>query len=207
MTSFDSNRELLKLLEKQLDTSDKLIENWLGRPRKSKDSDTPEPLDQLAYLSQIEALSLIKRYMKTVSKDINLRPIERIIDAYWDAYHGARPILFSSPLEKKGGKPTKRKSNEHLAPLAAAVAVLKKFQLETTYDISKYVAQLSMLDADRVRQIYKEFAEGRKSESAQTVYHLLQDKVISGEYQNSDEFLTAVRGLVELYKHFSLKGN
>jgi len=206
MTSSDSNKELFKLLSKQLDDADGLIETWLARPRKSKASDTPEPSDELAYLSQIETLSLIKRYLKSVNKDVNLRPIERIIDAYWDAYEGSKPILFSSPLPKEGGKPTTRKSNEHLAPLAAAVSILKKFEFGTD-EASKYIAQLSRLETERVKQIHKEFSEERKTESAQKLYHLLQDKVISDEYEKSDKFLRTVNDLVKLYEHYSIKGN
>ena len=161
MTLSDSNKELFKLLSKQLDDADGLIETWLARPRKSKASDTPEPSDELAYLSQIETLNLIKRYLKSVNKDVNLRPIERIIDAYWDAYEGGKPILFSSPVPKKGGQPTTRKSNEHLAPLAAAVSILKKFEFGTD-EASKYIAQLSRLETKRVKQIHKEFSEERK---------------------------------------------
>ena len=206
MTSSDSNKELFKLLSKQLDDADGLIETWLARPRKSKASDTPEPSDELAYLSQIETLSLIKQYLKSVNKDVNLRPLERIIDAYWDAYEGSKPILFSSPLRQEGGKPTTRKSNEHLAPLAAAVSILKKLKFGTD-EASKYVAQLSKLDKERVKQIHKEFCEERKSESAQKLYHLLQHKVILEEYEQSHEFLNAVKALVKLYRHFSLKGH
>ena len=206
MTSSDSNKELFKLLGQQLDNADDLMETWLARPRKSKASDTPEPLDELAFLSQIETLGLIKRYLKSVSKDANLRPLERIIDAYWDAYEGGKPILFSSPLPKKGGQPTTRKSNEHLAPLAAAVSILKKFEFGTD-EASKYIAQLSRLETKRVKQIHKEFSEERKSARAQKVYHLLQNKVISDEYKKSDEFLKAVKDLVKLYEHFSIKGN
>ena len=206
MTSSDSNKELFKLLSKQLDDADGLIETWLARPRKSKASDTPEPSDELAYLSQIETLSLIKQYLKSVNKDVNLRPLERIIDAYWDAYEGSKPILFSSPLPQEGGKPATRKSNEHLAPLAAAVSILKKFEFGTD-EASKYIAQLSRLETERVKQIHKEFSEERKTESAQKLYHLLQDKVISDEYEKNDEFLNAVKDLAKIYEHFSIKGN
>ena len=82
----------------------------------------------------------------------------------------------------------------------------KKFEFGTD-QASKYIAQLSRLETKRVKQIHKEFSEERKSASAQKVYHLLQNKVISDEYKKSDEFLKAVKDLVKLYGHFSIKGN
>ena len=79
MTSY--NDDLFKLLLTQLDEADDLIEAWIGKPRKSKATDVPEPKDLSAFVSQIELLRTIKRHIRSLDRNANTRPIERIIDA------------------------------------------------------------------------------------------------------------------------------
>lgn len=204
MTSYSDN--LLKLLLAQLDETDDLIEAWIGKPRKSKATDVSEPSDLLAFVSQIELLQTIKRHIRSLDRNANTRPIERIIDAYWDTFSGGKPLLFTAPLDKVGGKPTARKSNEHLAPIAAAVEVLKEFEFTTT-DAAKYVAAISRIKVERVKQIHKEFSEVRKSEAAQKLYNVLIDKVITDEYDSDDAFVERIKNLIKLYQYFAPKGH
>ena len=198
--------DLLKLLLVQLDEADDLIEAWIGKPRKSKAADVPEPSDLLAFVSQIELLQTIKRHIRSLDSNANIRPIERIIDAYWDAFTGGKPLLFTAPADKIGGKPTARKSNEHLAPVAAAVEALKEFEFTTT-DAAKYVAALSRIKVERVKQIHKEFSEARKSEAALKLYNVLVDKVITDEYESHKAFIEGIKNLIKLYQYFAPKGH
>ena len=198
--------DLLKLLLVQLDEADDLIEAWIGKPRKSKAADVPEPSDLLAFVSQIELLQTIKRHIRSLESNANIRPIERIIDAYWDTFTGGKPLLFTAPADKIGGKPTARKSNEHLAPVAAAVEALREFEFTTT-DAAKYVAALSRIKVERVKQIYKEFSEARKSEAALKLHNVLVDKVITDEYESHKAFIEGIKNLIKLYQYFAPKGH
>lgn len=204
MTSY--NDDLFKLLLTQLDEADDLIEAWIGKPRKSKATDVTEPKDLSAFVSQIELLRTIKRHIRSLDRNANTRPIERIIDAYWDAFSGGNPLLFTTPFNKDGGKPTARKSNEHLAPLAAAVQVLKEFEFPTS-EAANYVAAISRLKVERVKQIHKDFSEARKSEAAQNLYNVLITKVITDEYQSDDAFVQQIKNLIKLYQYFAPKGH
>ena len=204
MTSY--NDDFLKLLLAQLDEADDLIEAWIGKPRKSKATDVPEPSDLLVFVSQIKLLQTIKRHIRSLDRNANIRPIERIIDAYWDTFTGGKPLLFTVPLTKVGGKPTARKSNEHLAPIAAAVEVLKEFKFTTT-DAANYVAAISRIKVERVKQIHKEFSEARKSEAAQKLFNILVEKVITDEYDSDDAFVEAIKNLIKIYQYFAPKGD
>ena len=204
MTSYSD--DLLKLLLAQLNETDDLIEAWIGKPRKSKASDVSEPSDLLAFVSQIELLQTMKRHIRSLDRNANTRPIERIIDAYWDAFTGGKPLLFTAPFDKIGGKPTARKSNEHLAPIAAAVEVLREFEFTAT-DAAKYVAAISRIKVERVKQIHKEFSEARKSEAALKLYNVLVEKVITDEYESDEAFIEGIKNLIKLYQYFAPKGH
>ena len=203
MTSYSD--DLFKLLLAQLVEADDLIEAWIGKPRKSKATDVPEPSDLLAFVSQIELLQTIKRHIRSLDRNANIRPIERIIDAYWDTFTGGKPLLFTAPVDKVAGKPTSRKTHEHLAPVAAAVEVLKEFEFSTT-DAVSYVAAISKIKVERVKQIHKEFSEARKSDAAQKLYNVLIDKVITDDYETDDAFIAGIKNLIKLYQYFAPKG-
>jgi len=199
MRSLKFDEAKFSILKSTLMEADGLIEAWLSRERKSKETDISEPTDALAFVSQISVIQAIKKHLKSIDPEVNIRPLDRMIDALWDICSGASPILFSTPVEVKQGKPVQRKSNEHLAPIAAAVAILKKLEFSTSSSC-KYVAQISSLDEARVKQIHKEFSEHRKTDSAQNLYKVLQQEVLLDEHRGADEFLLKIRDLVYLYQ-------
>ena len=66
--------------------------------------------------------------------------------------------------------------------------VLREFEFTAT-DAAKYVAAISRMKVERVKQIHKEFSEARKSEAAQKLYNVLINKVITDDYESDDAFI------------------
>ena len=155
MTS--SDEEPLKALKVKLSEADKIVEQTLKAH--AIDDPTYDTLKHEAFAELNEVLIEIKYALNAIDPDLNLRPIDRMLEEFRNVYGGSTNVLMmheNSDLSDVFGRPRTADKNEYMALLVAAVNVSRGTDRNLTSHLER-VARKAGLTAKQVKNIRTRF--------------------------------------------------
>ena len=155
MTS--SDEEPLKALKVKLSEADKIVEQTLKAH--AIDDPTFDTLKHEAFAELNEVLIEIKYALNAIDPDLNLRPIDRMLEEFRNVYGGSTNVLMmheNSDLSDVFGRPRTADKNEYMALLVAAVNVSRGTDRNLTSHLER-VARKAGLTAKQVKNIRTRF--------------------------------------------------
>ena len=155
MTS--SDEEPLKALKVKLSEADKIVEQTLKAH--AIDDPTYDTLKHEAFAELNEVLIEIKYALNAIDPDLNLRPIDRMLEEFRNVYGGSTNVLMmheNSDLSDVFGRPRTADKNEYMALLVAAVNVSRGTDRNLTSHLER-VARKAGLTAKHVKNIRTRF--------------------------------------------------
>ena len=155
MTS--SNEEPLTALKAKLNEADAIVEQTL----KAHAIDDPayDTLKHEAFAELNEVLIEIKSTLNAIEPDLNLRPINRMLEEFRNVYGGSINLLMmheNPDLKDVSGRPKTADKNEYVALLVAAVNVSRGTDRNLSSHLER-VAQKTGLTAKQVQNIRTRF--------------------------------------------------
>ena len=155
MTS--SNEEPLTALKAKLNEADAIVEQTL----KAHAIDDPayDTLKHEAFAELNEVLIEIKSTLNAIEPDLNLRPINRMLEEFRNVYGGSINLLMmheNPDLKDVSGRPKTADKNEYMALLVAAVNVSRGTDRNLSSHLER-VAQKTGLTAKQVQNIRTRF--------------------------------------------------
>ena len=155
MTS--SDEEPLKALKVKLGEADKIVEQTL----KAHAIDDPAhvTLKHEAFAELNEVLIEIKSALNAIDPDLNLRPIDRMLEEFRNVYGGSTNLLMmheNPDLSDVFGRPRTADKNEYMALLVAAVNVSRGTDRNLTSHLER-VARKAGLTTNQVKNIRTRF--------------------------------------------------
>ena len=155
MTS--SDREPLEALHIKLSEADKIVEKTM----KAHANDDPsyDLLKHEAFAELNEVLIEIKSALNTFDPDLNLRPIDRMLEEFRNVYAGSINVLMlheSPDLQNVSGRPKTADKNEYIALFVAAVNVSRENERDLDKHLSR-VARSTGLTSAQVKNIRTRF--------------------------------------------------
>jgi len=155
MTS--SDEEPLKALKAKLSEADKIVEQTLKAH--AIDDTTYDTLKHEAFAELNEVLIEIKSALNAIDPDLNLRPIDRMLEEFRNVYGGSTNLLMmheNSDLSDVFGRPRTADKNEYMALLVAAVNVSRGTDRNLTSHLER-VARKAGLTTNQVKNIRTRF--------------------------------------------------
>ena len=155
MTS--SDEEPLKALKAKLSGADKIVEQTLKAH--AIDDPTYDTLKHEAFAELNEVLIEIKSALNAIDPDLNLRPIDRMLEEFRNVYGGSTNLLMmheNPDLSDVFGRPRTADKNEYMALLVAAVNVSRGTDRNLTSHLER-VARKAGLTAKQVKNIRTRF--------------------------------------------------
>ena len=195
MTS--SNEEPLTALKAKLNEADAIVEQTL----KAHAIDDPayDTLKHEAFAEINEVLIEIKSALNALDPDLNLRPIDRMLEEFRNVYGGSINLLMmheNPDLKDVSGRPKTADKNEYMALLVAAVNVSRGTDRNLASHVER-VARKTGLTAKQVKNIRTRFMrDGAVDEMYRNLAFRLS-KVPDG-YDNVQYFETLVFNYNEL---------
>jgi len=189
MTSSDN--EPLEALRNKLNEADKIVEQAI----KAHANDDPsyDTLKHEAFGELNEVLIEIKSALNALDPDLNLRPINRMLEEFRNVHAGSISVLMmheSPDLGDVSGRPKTADKNEYLALLVAAVNVSRGTDRNLSSHLER-VARKTGLTAKQVQNIRTRFMrDGAVDEMYRNLAFRLS-KVPDG-YDNVQYFETLV---------------
>jgi len=155
MTS--SNEEPLTALKAKLNEADAIVEQTL----KAHVIDDPayDTLKHEAFAELNEVLIEIKSALNALDPDLNLRPIDRMLEEFRNVYGGSINLLMmheNPGLKDVSGRPKTADKNEYMALLVAAVNVSRGTDRNLSSHLER-VARKTGLTAKQVKNIRTRF--------------------------------------------------
>ena len=155
MTS--SKLEPLKALKDKLSEADTIVEQTL----KAHATDDPayDTLKHEAFAELNEVLIEIKSALNAIDPDLNLRPVDRMLEEFRNVYAGSINVLMlheNPDLQDVSGRPKTADKNEYMALLVAAVHVSRGTDRNLTSHL-KRVARKAGLTTNQVKNIRTRF--------------------------------------------------
>ena len=195
MTS--SSLEPLEALRAKLNAADAIVEHTL----KAHAIDDPayDALKHEAFAELNEVLIEIKSALNALDPDLNLRPINRMLEEFRNVHAGSINVLMmheSPDLKDVSGRPRTADKNEYMALLVAAVNVSRGTDRNLSSHLER-VARKTGLTAKQVKNIRTRFMrDGAVDEMYRNLAFRLS-KVPDG-YDNVQYFETLVFNYNEL---------
>ena len=189
MTS--SSLETLEALRAKLNAADAIVEHTL----KAHAIDDPayDALKHEAFAELNEVLIEIKSALNALDPDLNLRPINRMLEEFRNVHAGSINVLMmheSPDLKDVSGRPKTADKNEYMALLVAAVNVSRGTDRNLSSHLER-VARKTGLTAKQVQNIRTRFMrDGAVDEMYRNLAFRLS-KVPDG-YDNVQYFETLV---------------
>ena len=155
MTS--SNEKPLTALKAKLNEADSIVEQTL----KAHAIDDPayDTLKHEAFAELNEVLIEIKSALNALDPDLNLRPIDRMLEEFRNVYGGSINLLMmheNPDLKDVCGRPKTTDKNEYMALLVAAVNVSRGTDRNLSSHLER-VARKTGLTAKQVQNIRTRF--------------------------------------------------
>ena len=152
-----SNEEPLTALKAKLNEADAIVEQTL----KAHAIDDPayDTLKHEAFAELNEVLIEIKSALNALDPDLNLRPIDRMLEEFRNVYGGSINLLMmheNPDLKDVSGRPKTADKNEYMALLVAAVNVSRGTDRNLSSHLER-VARKTGLTAKQVRNIRTRF--------------------------------------------------
>ena len=148
-------------LRSKLDEADKVVEQTLlCHDRKDPRYDT---LKHEAFAELNAVLIAIKATLHALDQDLNLRPIERILEEFRNVYAGSINVLMmheNPDLKDVSGRPNTANKNEYLALIVAAVNISRGSDRSLDGHLRR-VARKTGMTAKEVKNIRTRFMRGR----------------------------------------------
>ena len=189
MTS--SNDGSLEALHAKLNEADTIVEQTLKAD--ANDDPTYDTLKHQAFAELNEVLIEIKSALNALDPDLNLRPINRMLEEFRNVHAGSISVLMmheSPDLGDVSGRPKTADKNEYLALLVAAVNVSRGTDRNLSSHLER-VARKTGLTAKQVQNIRTRFMrDGAVDEMYRNLAFRLS-KVPDG-YDNVQYFETLV---------------
>ena len=189
MTS--SSLETLEALRAKLNAADAIVEHTL----KAHAIDDPayDALKHEAFAELNEVLIEIKSALNALDPDLNLRPINRMLEEFRNVHAGSINVLMmheSPDLKDVSGRPKTADKNEYMALLVAAVNVSRGTDRNLSSHLER-VARKTGLTVKQVKNIRTRFMrDGAVDEMYRNLAFRLS-KVPDG-YDNVQYFETLV---------------
>ena len=155
MTS--SDEEPLKALKVKLGEADKIVEQTLKAH--AIDDPTYDTLKHEAFAELNEVLIEIKSALNAIDPDLNLRPIDRMLEEFRNVYGGSTNLLMMHENPDQSdvfGRPRTADKNEYMALLVAAVNVSRGKDRNLSSHLER-VARKTGLTAKQVKNIRTRF--------------------------------------------------
>ena len=155
MTS--SNDDPLKALNIKLNEADKIVEQTIKAH--SNDDPTYDISKHQAFAELNEVLIEIKSALNAIGPDLNLRPINRMLEEFRNVHAGSINVLMmheSPDLQDVSGRPRTADKNEYMAVLVAAVNISRGNERSLDKHLRR-VARLTGLTAAQVKNIKTRF--------------------------------------------------
>lgn len=155
MTS--SNEEPLKALKAKLSEADKIVEQTLKAH--AIDDPTYDTLKHEAFAELNEVLIEIKSALNAIDPDLNLRPVDRMLEEFRNVYGGSINLLMmheNPALRDVFGRPRTADKNEYRALLVAAVNVSRGTDRNLASHLQR-IARKTGLTTNQVKNIRTRF--------------------------------------------------
>jgi len=152
-----SSREPLEALRVKLNAADAIVEHTL----KAHAIDDPayDALKHEAFAELNEVLIEIKSALNALDPDLNLRPINRMLEEFRNVHAGSINVLMmheSPDLKDVSGRPKTADKNEYMALLVAAVNVSRGTDRNLSSHLER-VARKTGLTTKQVKNIRTRF--------------------------------------------------
>ena len=154
----------LMSLKDSLGTADEVVEKTLIAY--DKNDYEYETLKHEAFAELNQVIIDLKSLVKQIEPDLNMRPIERVLEEFRNVYNGSPNVLLmhkSPKLKNTDGRPKTADKNEYLALIFAAVNISRGSDRRIEEHVSK-VAKDTGLSKKEIKNIRTRFLrKGRVS--------------------------------------------
>jgi len=152
-----SDNKSLEALHAKLDEADTIVEQTIKAH--AIDDPTYDTLKHQAFAELNEVLIEIKSALNALDPDLNLRPINRMLEEFRNVHSGSINVLLMHEnigLQDISGRPKTADKNEYMALLVAAVNVSRGTDRNLTSHLER-VARKTGLTAKQVKNIRTRF--------------------------------------------------